>query len=207
MNDDQLFGQIYKPSVVKRLIPYLKGRVKLVVLALVATALWSISQAAMPFIIKIAIDEYIVKGKWDGLLFLSIGLMLVVLFNNLCFIAQEISCVKIGQGVLYNLKKDMFGKIQQLSLGFFDKTETGRLISRVQGDVYQIGEFFTMMVGGLADIAMLGWIIAAILILNFKLGLIALIVIPCLVGVMWYWQPKAKTSFILSRTAISSVNS
>ena len=56
IDDDQLFGTVYKPSVVKRLIPYLKGKLRLVILALVATALWSISQTAMPFMIKIAIN-------------------------------------------------------------------------------------------------------------------------------------------------------
>ena len=55
IDDDQLFGKVYKPSVVKRLIPYLKGQGKLVILALTATVLWSVSQAAMPFMIKIAI--------------------------------------------------------------------------------------------------------------------------------------------------------
>ena len=207
IDDDQLFGKLYKPNVVKRLIPYLKGRIRLVITALVATALWSISITAMPFMIKIAIDEYIVKSDWNGLVVLSMGFVLVMLFSSLCSLVMEISCIKIGQHVLYRLKKDMFGKIQQLSLGFFDKTETGRLISRVQGDVYQIGEFFSMMVTGLADFAVLGWIIAAILILNWKLGLISMIVIPCLVGVMWYWQPRAKIGFVISRSAISSVNS
>ena len=207
IDDDQLFGKLYKPNVVKRLIPYLKGRIRLVITALVATALWSISITAMPFMIKIAIDEYIIKSDWNGLVILSIGFVLVMLFSSLCSLVMEISCIKIGQHVLYRLKKDMFGKIQQLSLGFFDKTETGRVISRVQGDVYQIGEFFSMMVTGLADFAVLGWIIAAILILNWKLGLISMIVIPCLVGVMWYWQPRAKIGFVISRSAISSVNS
>ena len=207
IDDDQLFGKVYKPSVVKRLMPYLKGKLRLVIVALVATALWSISATAMPFMIKIAIDEYIVKGKWNGLIILSIGFVLVILFNSLCSLVMEISCVKIGQHVLYRLKKDMFGKIQQLSLGFFDKTETGRLISRVQGDVYQIGEFFSMLVTGLADFAVLGWIIFAVLLLNWKLGLISMVVIPCLVAVMWYWQPRAKIGFVFSRTAISAVNS
>ena len=207
IDDDQLFGKVYKPNVVKRLIPYLKGKTRLVILALAATTLWSISITAMPFMIKIAIDEYIVKSDWNGLVVLSIGFVLVMLFSSLCSLVMEISCIKIGQHVLYRLKKDMFGKIQQLSLGFFDKTETGRVISRVQGDVYQIGEFFSMMVTGLADFAVLGWIIAAILILNWKLGLISMIVIPCLVGVMWYWQPRAKIGFVFSRAAISSVNS
>ena len=207
IDDDQLFGKVYKPSVVKRLIPYLKGRLRLVILALVATALWSISHTAMPFMIKIAIDEYITKGKWNGLIILSIVFILVMLFNSLCSLVMEISCVKIGQHVLYRLKKDMFGKIQQLSLGFFDKTEIGRLISRVQGDVYQIGEFFSMLVTGLADFAVLFWIIGAILLLNWKLGLISMVVIPCLVAVMWYWQPRAKIGFVFSRTAISAVNS
>ena len=207
IDDDQLFGKLYKPNVVKRLIPYLKGRIRLVIISLVATALWSVSITAMPFMIKIAIDEYIAKSDWNGLVVLSIGFVLVMLFSSLCSLVMEISCIKIGQHVLYRLKKDMFGKIQQLSLGFFDKTETGRVISRVQGDVYQIGEFFSMMVTGLADFAVLGWIIAAILILNWKLGLIAMIVIPCLVGVMWYWQPRAKIGFVISRSAISAVNS
>ena len=40
IDDDQLFGKVYKPSVVKRLLPYLKGRLRLVILALIATALW-----------------------------------------------------------------------------------------------------------------------------------------------------------------------
>ena len=84
IDDDQLFGKVYKPNVVKRLTPYLKGRIRLVIISLVATALWSVSITAMPFMIKIAIDEYIVKSEWNGLVVLCIGFVLVMLFNSFC---------------------------------------------------------------------------------------------------------------------------
>ena len=82
-------------------MPYLKGKLRLVIVALVATALWSITATAMPFIIKIAIDEYIVKGKWNGLIILGIVFVLVILFNSLCSLVMEISCVKTMKKTQY----------------------------------------------------------------------------------------------------------
>ena len=100
----------------------------------------------------------------------------------------------------------MFGHLQKLSLSYYDKTEVGRIMSRVQGDVWQLQELMTVVIMTAADLLSLGGIIVMLLILNLKLGLITLAVLPILGLTMGIWQPFAVKAFLRIRTAISIVN-
>ena len=82
------------------------------------------------------------------------------------------------------------------SLSYFDRTEVGRLMSRVQGDVGQLQEFSALVVMTLGELLSLVGIVVALLFLNVKLGLITMVVIPMLVLIMVVWQRYARKAFI-----------
>ena len=84
--------------------------------------------------------------------------------------------------------------------------EVGRLMSRTQGDVGQLQEFSALVVMTLGELLGLAGIIAALLIMNLKLGLITLAVLPLLIITMMVWQPLARKAFMEVRRAISIVN-
>ena len=119
---------------------------------------------------------------------------------------QQTMMAKIGQGMLYDLRKTMFKHLQRLSLSFYDRTEVGVMMSRVQGDVYQLQEFVSIAIMTLADLLRLLGIVIVMMTLNFKLGLISMSVLPVLVFIMIFWQPIAVRAFIGVRKASAILN-
>ena len=156
--------------------------------------------------IKLGIDSFIEEGDFDGLTIVFAAFISIALVNWVANYTQQLSMEKVGQGVLYDLRRTMFGHLQKLSLSYYDKTEVGRIMSRVQGDVWQLQEFMAVVIMTLADLLSLLGIIIALLIMNLKLGLITMAVLPVLVVIMALWQPYAIKAFLRVRRAISIVN-
>ena len=119
---------------------------------------------------------------------------------------QQYAMERVGQGVLYNLRRQVFGHVQKQSVSFYDKTEVGRMMSRVQGDVGQLQEFSSLVVMTLGELLSLIGIVVALLLLDWRLGLITMVVLPILIVIMVFWQPLARKAFIEVRRAISIVN-
>ena len=204
--DEEVFGDVYDQRVVARLLPYILPYKVLALLAVVAMLIYTGTQVAVPWVIKIAIDEYVFLKDFEGLTWMFALFIGISLVNWLVNYVQQFAMEKVGQGVLFNLRADMFGHVQKQSMGFFDRTEVGRLMSRVQGDVSQLQEFAALVVMTLGELLSLLGIVIALLLLNFKLGLITMSVLPVLTLIMVVWQPFARKAFMWVRRAISIVN-
>ena len=204
--DEEVFGSVYDQRVVLRLLPYILPFKALVFVATVAMLIYTASQVAVPWIIGVAIDDYIRAGDLQGLTWIFVLFIVIAVVNWGTNFLQQFSMEKVGQGVLYNLRKDVFGHVQKHSVSFFDRMEVGRLMSRTQGDVGQLQEFSALVVMTLGELLGLAGIIAALLIMNLKLGLITLAVLPLLIITMMVWQPLARKAFMEVRRAISIVN-
>ena len=127
--------------------------------------------------------------------------------GNLAFnYLQLTSMAAVSVEVLNALRVDMFDHLQRQSTAFFDRSEVGRIMSRVQNDVLQIQDWMEMGVFTMAEMVMLIFIAATMLWMNPTLGLITLSVMPVLVMVMYVWQRFARPTFIRVRTAIAIVN-
>ena len=204
--DEEVFGDVYDQRVVARLLPYILPYKLLASLAVVAMLIYTGTQVAVPWIIKVSIDEYVFLKDFEGLTWMFALFIGISLVNWLVNYVQQFAMEKVGQGVLFNLRADMFGHVQKQSMGFFDRTEVGRLMSRVQGDVSQLQEFAALVVMTLGELLSLLGIVIALLLLNFKLGLITMSVLPVLTLIMVVWQPFARKAFMWVRRAISIVN-
>ena len=203
---EEVFGTAYDSNVVKRIIPYILAHKKSAIVALVSMLIFSATQVAFPWLIKVGIDSFISNGDFAGLT-LVFGIFIVLAVLNLgSNFVQQLSMTIVAQGILYRLRKDMFAHLQKLSISFYDKTELGRIISRVQGDVGQLQEFMTILVVTLGDLISLVGIVVVLFILNTQLALISMLVLPIFAFVLMVWQPYALRAFIRVRTAASIVN-
>ena len=137
---------------------------------------------------------------------LTIALAITATINWLSNYVQQISMAKVSQGVLYELRRHMFDHLQKLSISFYDKSEVGRIMSRVQNDVNQLNEFLSMAIQTMGDVLSLGGIIIALLVMDLTLGLITITVMPVLIIIMAIWQRYARSAFMRVRRAISIVN-
>ena len=204
--DEEVFGTVYNPRVIRRVMPYVMPFKYLMAVSIVAMLIFSGTMVAVPYLLKIGIDDYIVAGNYGGLTLIA-GLIIGNAFLNWgTNYTQQVAMTKVGEGILYNLRRDMFAHCQKLSLSFYDRTEIGRVMSRVHGDVAQLQEVMWIIIMTLGDVLTLVGIVVALLIMNLKLGLITMSVLPVLVLVMFLWQPFAVRAFMRVRTAISIVN-
>ena len=188
---DDVAGSVFSYRVVARLAPYVKPSAHLVAIATVAMIAFAASLVAVPWLIKVAVDDYIVPGDLGGLGFIVALFVGNALISAVAQFTQEIAMTRAGQAVLYRLREDMFAHLQKLSLKFYDRTEVGRLMSRVLGDVYQLQEFLSVAVITLGDLLSLSLIVAAVVTMSLELGLISMAFVPILVVIVMVWQPFA----------------
>jgi len=120
---------------------------------------------------------------------------------------EELFLGYVGQRILLRVRTEMFDHLQRLSLRFFDRNKVGRLMSRVQNDVQQIQE---LLASGMLNIIFSALTLVAIacimFIMNTRLALLTLAVVPALAVAAFIWQRYARQAFIKVRRAIATVN-
>ncbi|MCH8206522.1 MAG: ABC transporter ATP-binding protein [Chloroflexi bacterium] len=204
--DEETFGKVYDQRVIRRMIPFILPFRHLLGLATVAMLVYVATLSSVPWIIKLGIDRYILNDDFSGLTWLFGVFVVIALINWGAGYAQDIIMARIGQGLLYGLRRQLFSHLQRLSVSFYDKTEVGRLMSRIHGDVGQLQEFGSLMVMTLGEMLSLVGIVAFLLIINVKLALITMAVVPLLGIIMAVWQPLARKQYLRARRAASVVN-
>jgi ATP-binding cassette, subfamily B, bacterial len=121
---------------------YLHGSWSKICLVITTVVLSSASETAVPFLIILAIDNYISKGNLDGLNILLVGLGVIFLAASAISYFQTITTSRISQQILFELKKDLFTRIQEFPLEFFNQNKAGDIISRVNNDTEKLNNFF-----------------------------------------------------------------
>ena len=204
-------GQLYDHQAVVRLMAYMKPHWRRLLITTAAILLYTGTIVAMPWMVKLIIDDFIrghmEDGDLSGLNWIVPIFIAVALFQFGSQYVNMRTMAFVGQRVLYKLRMDMFTHLQRLSMSFYDRNEVGRVMSRVQNDVQQLQEFLSVVLVTLGDVLSISGIVVAMLLLNFELGLITLSVIPLLFLMLLMWQGYARRSFMRVRKAIAVVNS
>ncbi|MHA4869858.1 ABC transporter ATP-binding protein [Duganella sp. PWIR1] len=172
---------------------------------LLTVALYTAVQVAIPVAVRHAVDSALGQSSFSFQLVLAGFALLIVLNAGLTFL-QEWLAARLAQTVIFDLRRAMFEHLQRLSLSIMDRTQVGRLMSRLQGDVNSLQEFMETSVSALSDLFLLIGIIALLLTMNVELGLLTLCVLPALLLIRLVWLPWARKAFTRAREASSSVN-
>ena len=203
-------------QVVMRLLEYIRPYRLLVLISILAMLVYSATEVASPWLIKRAVDSLVIGGGEGSTIGTGItsGLTAAALFlgvNALVGYATNylhlITLSRVGQNLLFRLRTATFDHLQRLSISYFDRTEVGSNMSRVQNDVQQLQEFISIFTLALGDLLRLVGFIIAMLLIKWELALITLAAIPLLVLIMVVWQRYAWAFFMRVRRAQAEVNS
>jgi len=200
-------GNVYDSQVIRRLVRYLRPVRPDLTRGALGMIIRSVSTVALPVLIGMATDALIGNG---GPATLNIAVLFVVGVVALGWggrYLEELFLGYVGQKILYRVRTEMFDHLQRLSLRFFDQNKVGRIMSRVQSDVHQIQE---LLASGMLNVVFSAVTLVAIacimLIMNTRLALLTLTVVPALAIVAFIWQKYARQAFIKVRRAIATVN-
>jgi ATP-binding cassette subfamily B multidrug efflux pump len=203
---DEELGKLYNNRVILRLGSYLKPYRLLVLAGGLTILMYTSAVVSIPWIIRTGIDKYIATDDLSGLNRLVIGFALLLVVHFVANYLHQVILAYAGQRVLHDLRSELFSHLQHLSLGFHNKYPVGAIMSRVQNDVYQLQEFFFILIMSLADLLTLFAIMVAMFIMAPMLAGLTLITIPLLLIVIVIWQQYARKSFLRVRQAIARVN-
>ena len=146
-HEEDSLGQVYDSRLVRRLWAYVRpyrGQLSLSLVLLVAV---SAAQLVQPYIVKLAIDGYILDSRLDGLGPLVLAFFAALTAEFFLRWAQLYVLERTGQNVVYDIRRHAFSHLQRLPSSFFDRNPVGRLMTRVTTDVEAIHEAFTSAVG------------------------------------------------------------
>jgi ATP-binding cassette subfamily B multidrug efflux pump len=207
IHEEQELGKIYDAALMRRLLRYLKPYIGKVILGITLLILSAGVELLGPLLIKIGIDDYIGKGRFDGLWFIALlyaaGLALIFFIQYF----QVLILQKVAQGAMYDLRQDIFTHLQSLPVRYFDRNPVGRLVTRVVTDVDVLNDMFAAgVVTIIGDILTLLGIIGVLLLLNVQLALITFIVLPAMFAGMMLFKLKAREAFRTIRTRIARIN-
>ena len=206
--DEEMVGAAFDGKVIRRFLSYVYPYRQRIYFALCAVLIFTGAQLTIPLIIRYAIDETLVSENASAnLLTLVVAVFAVVVtVNYAANYLQDRIVGLMGERVIFDLRRAMFAHLQHVALSFMDKTEIGRLMSRLQGDVNALQEFLENSITALGDLVLLLGIVIIMLSLNFELGLLTLSVVPTLLIVRLIWLPRARVAFRRARETNSITN-
>ncbi len=194
--EEEVFGKAYDPQTVRRIWAYVHPYRFKIYLSVAAVLVFTGTQLAIPLIIGNAVDTAMVAGgDAQNLTRAIIAFIIAILLNFGASWVQETQVGQVAENVLFDMRRAMFAQLQRVSLSFMDKTEVGRLMSRLQGDVNSMQEFLETSVISVGDIVLLFGIVVVLLTLDPWLGLLTMATMPILFIVRLFWLPPAKRAF------------
>lgn len=206
-DDDTIIGKAYDPQITRRLLTYLRPYRRQLLTALVFMIIATLSNISGPYLIKVALDSGMAGGDL-GALGQAVGLYLLAaaVFWVSTFLRIRIMAVT-GQGIIYDLRRELFEHLQALSLNFFSRYAIGRLISRMVNDVSVLRDMIVWALLAVArDAFDLVGITLTMFILNWQLSLLTFLVLPLMVVATALFRRRARDSYRHVRAAIGWVN-
>ena len=191
-----------------KLFRYVRPYKTLLVLTIFLLLITALLQIAGPYLIKVAIDNYITPGKLDGLLYIVLLYGAIILVEFLIRYFQQYMTEYLGQKIMYDMRMDIFNHVHKMEMSFFDKNPVGRVLTRVTTDVQALNEMLSSGIVTLfGDIFMIVGVMVVMISLNLKLSLVTFSVLILLAAATIIFRKKVRISFKIIRTKISNMNS
>ena len=207
MHEEEVLGKAYDARLMRRLLEYLRPYWRQVLVALAAIVSASTLQLAQPYLIKVAIDDHIAVGDTRGLGVLAAAYLAILVASFALEYLQTWTLQMTGQKIMFDLRMQIFGHLQRLDVQYFDRNPVGRLMTRVTTDVDVLNELFTAgVVSVFGDVFLLAGIMGALLVMDWRLALLAFTVLPLIVLVTQWFRRNVRDSYRSVRTWIARIN-
>ena len=206
--DEDVIGKAYDSRLMRRLLGYLRPHRHSVVLALAAIVGHSMMQLTYPYLTKVAIDQHILPGDLTGLNQIVLLFLAILLASFLLEYLETYTMQMIGQRIMYDLRTQIYSHLQALDVQFYDRNPVGRLMTRVTTDVDALNDLFASgVIAVFRDVFTLLGIMVILLVMDWRLALVAFSVLPLIAAVTHWFRKHARESYRRVRGWIARINS
>ena len=196
-------------NILFRLLSYTKPHKKTIALAFIFLLLTTIGDIVLPILVKIFIDDYLTPGKlaYQPLVILGSAYMAIQIVKAILMFFQFVKFQELALKIIQQLRIDVFSKVQSLGLKYFDQTPAGSIVSRVTNDTEAIKDMFVTVIASFIQggFLLIG-IFIAMFILNIKLGLFCVVLIPLVLFVMNLYRKLSARFYLDMRERLSQLN-
>jgi ATP-binding cassette subfamily B multidrug efflux pump len=211
-HEEEAIGKTYDWQVARRLMRYLKPYVRSLVPALILTLLLNMLGIMQPIFTKWAVDYHIIPAQTDashinGLQWLALGFLGVKFLQFVFSYFQEVLLNSVGQRVMYDLRSELYRKLQRQEVAYYDRNPVGRVMTRLTSDVDALNELFTSgIIDLLGDLVMIFAIIGIMLWMDWQLTLVTLVTVPLLMFATSWFRKGARRGYDMVRTKLARIN-
>ena len=205
--DEEVLGKAYDARLMRRLLGYLRPHRLAVMGALASIVGHSVLQLALPYLTKLAIDRHITMGDLTGLGELALLFLGVLVGSFVLEYAETYTMQLTGQRIMFDLRMQIYRHLQRLDLRFYDRNPVGRLMTRVTTDVDALNDLFSSgVVSVFGDVFTLAGIMIVMVVLDWRLALVAFAVLPVIVMVTQWFRYHARESYRKVRVWLARIN-
>ena len=208
--DPSVKNQKLKPGTVKRIASYAKPYKKYITIFLITVVIEAFLIITSPLLLRELIDKGVIPKDGALVTKLALAVAFIAIFDSLISIFGRWFSARIGEGLIYDLRSEVFEHVQKQSVAFFTRTQTGALISRINSDVIGAQQAFTATLSGvLSNSVSLVLVIGAMLVLSWQITIVSLLLLPLfLVPTKWVGkklQSLTRDSFNLNAEMSSTM--
>lgn len=196
-------------KVLFRLLSYTKSHKKIIAWAFLLLLLTTIGDIILPILVATFIDDYLQPRRleFQPLLMLGSTYMGIQIIKSILLFFQLVKFQEIALHIIQQLRIDVFSKVQSLGLKYFDNTPAGSIVSRVTNDTEAIKDMFETVISTFIQSGfLLIGIFITMFILNVKLALLCVIIIPILLFVMVLYRKWSSRFYLDMRERLSQLN-
>jgi ATP-binding cassette subfamily B protein len=208
--DPSVKNQKLKPGTVKRIASYAKPYKKYITIFLITVVIEAFLIVTSPLLLRELIDKGVIPKNGALVTKLALAVAFIAIFDSLISIVGRWFSARIGEGLIYDLRSEVFEHVQKQSVAFFTRTQTGALISRINSDVIGAQQAFTATLSGvLSNSVSLVLVVGTMLILSWQITIVSLLLLPLfLVPTKWVGkklQSLTRQSFNLNAEMSSTM--
>ena len=204
---EEQLGRAFDRRLAARLLDAARPHRGLISGSLLLFPVVAVVELAQPWLLKVAIDDHILKSDWLGLTWVA-GLYIAVLAVLYALRTLEGYLMQLtGQRVIHDLRAAIFDHLLRLEARFFDRNPVGRLMTRVLHDVEAVSEAFTSgLFAVVADVVTLTGVVAVMLWIDWRLALVTFSLMPILLVVATYFRLNARDAYREVRRRLARLN-
>ncbi len=204
---EKISGKAFDIKIFLRLMSFAKGYKLKFSIAAVSTISLAFVSAINPYIIGETVNDFVTNQDISNLVY-YIKILLTIVFAEVLLQFMFIYFANwVGQHIIRDIRATVFRNINSFKMSYFDTTSVGKLVTRVVSDIETIANFFTQGVFMIiSDILKMLVVIVVMFVMNWKLALVALVVLPILVYATKVFQVAIKATFQDVRNEIANLN-
>ncbi|MDD5087711.1 MAG: ABC transporter ATP-binding protein [bacterium] len=206
--EEEVLGKAYDARLARRLWGYVGDQKRRLAVAVLLLLLGAAGELAGPLLVKLAIDKHITTHNWPGLVKIVLAFLGLALISAAFRWGETYLTGAAGQHIVSRMRMQLFEKLQRLSIPYYDRNPVGRLMSRLTSDVQALYELFSSgVVAIVGDVVTLLGIMVVMVLINWKLALITLSVIPLLLWITFVFRKHVRDLYRQTRVKIARLNS